>query len=112
MLAPSIRLALALIGPLITLLTLATGSGPAILQEITPNRLRGLQHAGAVLSANLLGLGLGPTVIALIADTALHDEAKLALALAMALPVMLAASAAAGVASLSPYRHSLRRAGG
>ncbi len=108
-LMPTLAAAGALTGPLIFLTALSIGSGPATLQEITPNRMRGIQHALAVLAANLLGLGFGPTVIALVTDYGLHDERWIGLALAIALPAMLAVSAACAAAALEPYRASLAR---
>jgi MFS family permease len=108
MLSPSRTLSLALIGPLLSCLTMAIASGPAILQEVTPNRLRGLQHAVAVLAVNLLGLGLGPTLVAAVTDLGLHDEAKLNLALAITLPAMLGLSVAIGLGALAPYARALR----
>jgi MFS family permease len=106
-LAGSQALCLSLVGPLFLLVTVAIASGPATLQEVTPNRLRGLQHAWAVLAVNLIGLGLGPTLVALITDLDLHDEARLNVALALALPAMLALSAFMGTAALAPYGRSL-----
>jgi len=106
-LAGSQALCLSLIGPLFLMITLAIASGPATLQEVTPNRLRGLQHAGAVLAVNLLGLGLGPTLVAVITDLVLRDESRLNLALALAMPSMLALSAIFGLAALRPYGRSL-----
>jgi len=49
---------------------------PAV-QAVTPNRLRGQAVALVVLSANLLRLGLAPTVMALASDYVLRDEMKL-----------------------------------
>lgn len=110
-LSPSPALALTLIAPLIFCLTLAIGSGPATLQEVTPNRMRGMQHALAVLTVNLVGLGLGPTLIALITDYGLQDERKVGLALAIGAPLMLAVSVLIGLVALKPYAASQARIG-
>lgn len=110
-LAASPVLCLALLAPLVLFLTLAVGSGPAILQEITPNRMRGVQHALAVLTVNLVGLGLGPTLIALITDFGLKDEARLGAALAIGAPLMLAVSAGFGLAAFGPYARAQARVG-
>jgi MFS family permease len=98
---------LALVGVFLTGATLASGSCPALLQEITPGRLRGVQHALAVLTSNLIGLGMGPTAVALVTDLVLHDERRLKLSLAIALPVMLAVAAVLAVAVARRYRASL-----
>jgi hypothetical protein len=78
-----------------------------LLQEITPGRLRGVQHALAVLTSNLIGLGMGPTAVALVTDLVLYDERRLKLSLAIALPVMLAVAAVLAVAVARRYRASL-----
>jgi MFS family permease len=95
---------LALLAPALFTVTLVVGSGPAILQEITPNRMVGLQHALAVFVGNVLGLGLGPTAIALITDHVLRDERRLGTALAIGLPIMMLISASCALAAARPYR--------
>ncbi len=106
-LASSPATAFALLWPLVFLVTFAVGSGPASLQEITPGRLRGLQHALAVLAVNLFGLGLGPPLVALVTDAVLRDETRVALALAWTAPVMLALSAAAAWLGRAAYRKAV-----
>jgi MFS family permease len=105
-LAPSPAIAFALLAPTIFFLTLAIGSGPAILQTITPARMRGVQHALAVLAVNLIGLGLGPTAVALVTDHVLHDEAKLHVALAIVLPAALLLACLSALLALRPYRRA------
>ncbi len=100
-------LALRLLAPLVYLVTLAVSCGPALLQEITPNRLRGVQHALAVLAVNLFGLGLGPPLVALVTDQGLHDERQLGTALAMITPVMLALAAAVAMLATPAYRRAV-----
>ncbi len=108
--APSAGMLLTEVSALYVLLPLAIASGPAILQEITPNRLRGVQHALAVLASNLLGLGLGPLVVATVVDLGLRDERRLGEALSYTLPAMLALSTAAGLLAVRPYAAGLRQA--
>jgi MFS family permease len=110
-LASSPALLFAAFAPLFFALALLLGSGPATLQEITPNRLRGVQHALAVFASNLIGLGLGPLVVAGVTQYGLHDERRLDLSLAICLPVMLLASAACAALARAPYRLSLLRQG-
>jgi MFS family permease len=105
--APSPGRALALLWPLVFLATVAVGSGPASLQDVTPARLRGVQHALAVLAVNLFGLGLGPPLVALVTDAVLRDEAKVGLALASTTPVMLGLSAVAAWFGRNLYRRAL-----
>jgi MFS family permease len=110
-LAPSPALLFTAFAPLFFVLALLLGSGPATLQEITPNRLRGVQHALAVFASNLFGLGLGPLVVAAVTQYVLRDEHRLALSLALCLPVMAVASATCATLARAPYRISLLRQG-
>jgi MFS family permease len=100
---------LLLTAALIFFLTLAIGSGPATLQQVTPARMRGLQHALAVLAVNLIGLGLGPTIVALVTDHLLGDETRLGEALAIVLPMALATSCLAALVARRPYRALVAR---
>ena len=88
-LAGSIGWSLAGLAPLLFFLAMAIGCGPALLQEITPNRLRGVQHALAVLAANLLGLGLGPTIVALVSEHAFGGGSAIGISLSWVLPICL-----------------------
>jgi MFS family permease len=107
--APLMRdpaLALAFLVPATFFGTVIIGTGPAALQEILPNRMRGLGTSVAVLVVNLIGLGLGPTAIALTTDFVLRDEAQLRYALAIVPLATLSLSCAFGIATLKPYRTS------
>ncbi len=67
-LVPSPVLAMALVAPGIFLLSMPFGIAPAALQVITPNQMRAQISALYLFVANIIGLGLGPTVVALITD--------------------------------------------
>lgn len=96
-----------LVVPTYFFLVLAVGSGPATLQEVTPRRMRGMQHAFAVLAVNLLGLGLGPTIVALITDHVLHDEAQVGLAIAIAAPLALLGALVFASFARAPYARAI-----
>jgi MFS family permease len=102
-LAPTAAAALRWLAPLLFCLGLAVGSGPATLQEITPNRMRGLQHAVAVLVANILGLGCGPTIVALVTDYGFGNALRVGSSLAVTLPTMACVAAAFAILGLRPY---------
>jgi hypothetical protein len=93
--------------PLYFFLAAAIGSGPATLQEITPNQMRGIQHAIAVLVASLVSLGLGPTTVALTTEHVLGNSARLGEALAILLPVMLIVALAATLVTMRGYARTL-----
>ena len=104
--AATANTALVLLVPAIYGLTLAIGSGPATLQQVTSPGMRGVQHAVAVLAVNLIGLGLGPTAVALISDRIFHDEARVGEALAITVASTLALSVVAALMARAPYRRA------
>lgn len=63
------------------------------IQDVTPNRLRGQVTALTLLTVNLIGLGLGSSLIAAITDFGFGDEGALRYAIsitgAIMLPIML-----------------------
>lgn len=102
------------LGPMIFFGTMVIGLGPSTLQELVPNRMRGTATSIGVLVVNVIGLGLGPTSVALVTDYVLHDEHQLRYSLGVLLPCMLVVSAVSGFAGLGRYRRtrqSLMRAG-
>lgn len=103
-LAPTAGAALALIAPTSYLVAIGLATAPAALQDITPPRMRGVQHAMGILAVNLVGLGLGPTAVALVTDYVLHDEAGLRYALLAVAPAALVLSALFGAASAPAYQ--------
>jgi hypothetical protein len=105
--APTVDLFLWRATPLFFLLAAAIGSGPATLQEITPNRMRGVQHAIAVLLASLIGLGIGPTAVAWMTQRVLGDAARLGEALAILLPIMLTVALLATLVTMRGYARTL-----
>lgn len=57
--------------------TLGVGCATAALHELMPNRLRGQAVAIYAVIANLIGLGIGPTAVALLTDYGFKDEQDL-----------------------------------
>jgi MFS family permease len=53
----------------------------ASVQIATPNRMRGVITSIYAFVLNGVGLGLGPTLVALVTDHVLHDPAKVAIAM-------------------------------
>lgn len=53
------------------------------LQIVTPNEMRGTVAGFYVVTVNLVGMGMGPTVVAMIMQSVLKDETAIAPALAM-----------------------------
>lgn len=71
---PGGTLAATLMVPAIFALGMPFGAAPAALQEIVPNRMRGQTTAVYLFIVNLLGLGVGPTAVALVTDYVFADD--------------------------------------
>ncbi len=102
-LVASPALALALAGVFTFLQAAASSVAPAALQDIVPSRMRGLGSALALTVTTLLGLGLGPTLVALVTDHVFADKAMLRWSLAVVVPLMLVSAIAAAIAALPTY---------
>lgn len=64
-------------------LGMAQSAAPAAIQAVVPNRMRGQAIALYLLLAGLLGLGLGPTAVALLTDHLFHDDQMLPYSIAL-----------------------------
>ena len=64
----SINIIYILLAPLMFFTTFSFGAAAAALQLITPNRMRGVISALYLFCLNLIGLGFGPTAVALVTD--------------------------------------------
>lgn len=88
-LAPTPALALAALAWTSFFLGVPTGIAPAALHAITPNEFRGQVTALYLFAINLIGLGVGPTLVALATDHLFGSD--LAVGHALALVTVLAA---------------------
>ncbi len=82
----------------------------AALQVITPNQMRAQVIAIYFFLANILGVGLGPTIVAAITDYVYHDELAIGYSLATTIAVITPLVALLTWLALAPYRESLVRA--
>ncbi len=103
-------LSLLLIAPATLLITMGLGLLPAAQQAIAPDYLRGSVSALGTLTVNLVGLGLGPTLVALATDNLFHDPAAIGRSLALVLSATLLIAAGCAAACLRPYARSLASA--
>lgn len=69
--------ALACLGIGAGLSSMANGLGPTTLHDVVPGWLRGQATALFFFVINMVGLGVGPTAIALVTDRVFHDDAAL-----------------------------------
>ncbi len=92
-LMPDATLAAVVFAPAFLLASMHGGVAGAALQVISPNRLRGQITALYFFVANLIGLGLGPTAVALVTDYGFRDDAALRYSLAVVAAIALPISA-------------------
>ncbi len=71
-LATDKTLAIALFASGVFVMSIYGGLQHATIQALTPPRLRGQMAAVYMMAANIVGLGLGPTLIALLSDQIFH----------------------------------------
>jgi MFS family permease len=106
-LAPSAALALVAHVPLAFFAAFPFGAAAAAVQEASPNQLRAQASALYLFVVNLIGLGFGPTAVALLTDYAFRDDAALRWSLAVVAALGLTAAIALLGAGLAPYRRTL-----
>ena len=90
---PNATLALVAMMPAVFALSMPFGAAPSAIQEIVPGRMRGQAVAIYLLIVSLIGLGIGPTAVALLTDYLFADDGALRWSLMIVLSV-------AGVASM------------
>jgi len=83
--------------------SVSTALVPTATQLITPNELRGQMTAIYLLLTTLIGLGLGPTVVALLVDYHFQDTMAVGRALAMTLCGTLVIAVSIMAAGRSSY---------
>ena len=106
-LVDDIWLALALMAPFTYLWGLPHGIAPAALQPVTPNQMRAQVSALYLLAVNLIGLGIGPTFVALLTDYLYGDPALVSQSLATVVAISAPLSALILYTGLKYYRASL-----
>lgn len=71
---PTGSLAAAAFVPLGVFAAVPFGVGPAAIQQLVPATMRGQVIAVYLFMINLIGLGAGPTAVALVTDHVFHDD--------------------------------------
>lgn len=85
------------------------GLGPAGIQEIVPSNMRGQFSALYLFIVNLIGLGLGPTLVALSTDYVFADPAKVGYSLMLVTGLAMTLSALLLWLCLPHYRITITR---
>jgi MFS family permease len=99
--------AAALLAPAVFCSSAPFGVAPAAIQRMMPNPMRAQASALYLFVINLIGLGLGPTAVALVTDRVFHDPGAVGSSLSL---VGLVADSTAVVLlwlGLGPYRRTL-----
>jgi MFS family permease len=86
------------------------GLAGGALQLMTPNQMRGQVMALYLLAANLLGLGLGPTVVAASTDFVFGYDAAIGKSLALAAGILCPIAALLLWSGLAPMQRQLAEA--
>lgn len=98
-----------LMAPTVFFLSMPFGVAPAAIQEIMPNSMRGQASALYLFVITLIGLGLGPTAVALVTDFVFADDNALRYSLLIVTGIAVSASVVLLWRGLHPYRESLQR---
>ena len=102
--------ALALMAPMILCSSAPWGVAVSALQQMAPNELRGQVGAFYLFTVNLIGIGFGPTLVALLTDYYFADPAALRYSMAVVAGGAAVAAALALHWGLPHFRASLTRA--
>lgn len=100
------RVALGLAAPATFFLSLGFGAGPAAIQEIVPSEMRGQASAIYIFVTVLLGMGLGPTSIALLTDYVFKSDLALRYSLITVSLTVVPFAAILFYLGLAPYRRT------
>jgi len=107
---PTPELALAMFGWTQFVNVAAIGSQNAALLVVTPNQMRGQVSALYLFVFNVIGYGVGPTVIALFTDFVFGDESQLRYAMFTAAAVLGPIGAVILTLGIKPYGRAFARA--
>jgi MFS family permease len=83
------------------------GASSAAVQVIMPNQARGLASAIYLFILNLIALGFGPTLVALLTDYLFHDEQSLRYSLSLVMAGSAGLALGCYAYGLAPYRRAI-----
>jgi MFS family permease len=109
LLANTGTLAAILLAPSVFALGMPFGAAPAAILAIVPNPMRGQTAAIYLFIVNLIGLGVGPTAVALVTDYVFADDLALRWSMLIVGTAANLAAIALLAAGLKPYRETLQR---
>ena len=106
---PTGGLAIVLLVPICFLGASMFGVAPAALQQVVPNEMRAQVSAMYLFVINIIGLGAGPTVVALLTDRYFHDDTMLRYSLMIACTGAYLLSALLWRVGLGPFRRTVEQ---
>jgi MFS family permease len=109
-LMPSSELALTLLVPFAFLHSAMYGVAPAALQQVVPNEMRAQVSAMYLFVVSLVGLGAGPTAVALVTDRVFRDDDMVRYSLLIVCACAYIVSILLWWLGLKPYRRTVERA--
>lgn len=108
-LAPSGTWAAVALVPSVFALGMPFGAAAAAIQDIVPNHMRGQTSAVFLFVVNLIGLGVGPTAVALLTDYVFADDQALRWSMLIVGTLANLAAILLLLAGCAPYRATLVR---
>jgi MFS family permease len=106
---PDANLAVVALAPVIFSMSMPFGVAPAAIQEIMPNAMRAQASSIYLFTVNLIGLGCGPTAVALVTDFVFHDDNAVGYSIMVVGTIANLSAIALLMAGLKPYRETLGR---
>ena len=107
--AGTATLALALFGLFLFGCAIPWGAAAAAVQEITPNQMRGQVSAIYLFFLSLVGMGVGPTIVAYFTDNLFKSDAAIGSSIALTIAIAAPLSALLLWIARRPYREALER---
>jgi MFS family permease len=87
-------------------ISVAQSAVPTSIQAVFPNRLRGKAMGAYLLVSGVLGIGLGPTAVALVTDHLFQDDSALRYAIALTAGPAALFGLWLIASGLAPYAHT------
>jgi MFS family permease len=106
-LMPDATWAAVLVTPAVCFSSVPFGVAPAAIQHMMPNTMRAQATAVYLFVINLIGMGLGPTVVAALTEDVFHDKQSVHYSLAIVGGCSQTVAGILLLAGLKRYRRSL-----
>ena len=106
-LAPSGNVVAALLVPAVFFMSMPFGVAPAAIQQMMPNTMRAQATALYLFVINLVGIGLGPTIVAALTEKVFRDTQAVHLSLLAVGAGSFTLAIVLLWAGMKPYRRSL-----